>query len=98
MAFGAIQLWLGARLIRAPRQDWATAWKAAFYCVMLSFPVHLLLGNAAASSVVNFMVGTAVIRRVLETSFWRALGLSVVLQLVGLAIAYAITGTGRLDF
>ncbi|HBD20259.1 MAG TPA: hypothetical protein DC063_09365 [Arenimonas sp.] len=98
MAFGAIQLWLGARLIKAPRQDWATAWKAAFYCVLLSFPVHLLLGNAGASSVVNFLVGIAVIRRVLETTYWCAVALSVVLQLVSLAIAYAVTGTGRLEF
>lgn len=97
VAFGAIQLWFGARLIKAPKRDWATAWKAAFYCVLLSFPVHLLLGQSPASSVLNFIIGTVVIRRVLGTTAWRALVLSIVLQLVGLAIAYAITGTGRLD-
>lgn len=35
VAFGAIRLWLGARLIKATRQDWATAWKVAFHCVLL---------------------------------------------------------------
>lgn len=98
VAFGAIQLWLGARLIKASRQDWATAWKAALYCVLLSFPVHLLLGQSPASSVINFVVGTVVIRRVLGTNYWRALALSAVLAIVSLAIAYAITGIGRLDF
>lgn len=98
MAFGAIQLWLGARLIKVPKQDWATAWKAAFYCVLLSFPVHLLLGKGPGSSVLNFAIGTAVIHRVMGASIWRAFVLSVILELVTLAIAFAITGTGRLDF
>ena len=97
VAFGAIQLWLGARLIKSSRRDWATAWKAALYCVLLSFPVHLLLGQSLASSVVNFVVGTLVIRRVLGTTAWRALALSIVLQLVSLAIVYALTGGGRLE-
>ena len=97
VAFAAIQLWLGARLIKASRQDWATAWKAALYCVLLSFPVHLLLGQSLAASMLNFVVCTVVIRRVLATTAWRAVALSIVLQLVNLAIFYVITGAGRLD-
>jgi len=64
--------------------------------VLLSFPVHLLLGQSLASSVVNFVVGTVVIRQVLGTTAWRAVALSIVLQLVSLAIAFALTGAGRL--
>ena len=65
--------------------------------MLLSVPVHVLLGQSPVSSVVNFVVGTVVIRRVLGTNYWRALALSAALAIVSLAVAYAITGTGRLD-
>lgn len=89
--FATAQFWLGARLIRAEKRGWGRAATAALICIFLSLPVSMLVGNGTFASVVQFLVGAVVIQRVLVTTMWRALGLSLVLLMFNLALALLLS-------
>lgn len=96
--FATAQLWLGARVIRAEHRGWGRAARAALICIGLSLPVSMVFGSSVLADVTNFLVGAAVIQRVLMTTTWRALGLSLALLVLNLALVFLVTGTGRLAF
>ena len=98
MAFGAIQLWLGAKIIKAEHRGWGRAAGAALICVLVSLPVSMLFGNSSLAGLINFLVGAAVIQRVLVTTTWRALALSLALLIFNLFLALVLTGESRHSF
>lgn len=94
--FATVQLWLGARLIQAEKRGWGRAATAALICILVSLPVSMLVGSGILASLVQFLVGTAVIQRVFVTTMWRALGLSLALLILNLALAFLVSGTSLL--
>lgn len=97
LLFATVQLWLGARIIKAEHRGWGKAARAAVICVLISLPVSMLFGKSILADLTNALVGAVVIQRVLVTTKWRALGLSLGLLVLNLALAFLVTGTGRLS-
>ena len=98
LLFATVQLWLGARVIKAERRSWGRAAGAALICVLVSLPVSMIFGSSILADLTNFLVGAAVIHRVLVTTTWRALALSLALLLFNLLLVLALTGETRLLF
>lgn len=98
LLFATAQLWLGARIIKAEHRGWGRAARAALICVVLSLPVSMLFGNSILADLTNFLVGAAVSQRVLVTTTWRALALSLALLLFNLLLVLALTGETYLRF
>lgn len=94
--FATAQLWLGAKLVRAEHRGWGRAARAAVICLLLSLPISMLFGRSPLADLVTFLVGAAVIQRVLVTTTWRALALSLALYVFNLLLALTLTGETRL--
>lgn len=97
LLFATVQLWLGAKVIKAEHRGWGRAAWAALICVLLSLPVSMFFGNSILADLTNFLVGAAVIQRVLVTTTWRALGLSLALLVLNLALVFLVTGASRFN-
>ena len=88
-----VPVMIGARLVGARNTGVGAAFLSIFLLTIVSAACDRLIGDPLVNFLVAALVGGLLMAAVLGTTFWRALGVSVIASAIQLGIAVLFLGT-----